>query len=120
MPLPFLNAEPASTVDLGQLGNYGVLGLFALTMMGLLWRLWQRELTRADRLEARNEELNTAIVKDVVPLLTNATSAIQEFQRAQREVELRRLAAYDRAREREEGPWPGGGPVGSEPTTRIP
>jgi hypothetical protein len=92
-----LTAETVG-VDLGQFGQYGVLGLFCSVMLWVLWRLYQRELTRADRLEAKNEELNDAISEKVIPLLTTATAVIQEFQRAQREDELRRLSALDRGR----------------------
>jgi hypothetical protein len=64
--------------DLGVLGNYGVLGLFTLVLLGFGLRAWQREITRADRLETELREKNQVIQDKVVPALTTAAAAVQQ------------------------------------------
>lgn len=82
-----LNASPAvSGPDLGVLGNYGVLGLFTLVLLGFGLRAWQREITRADRLEIELREKNQALQDKVVPALTTAAAAVQASQDALREL----------------------------------
>jgi hypothetical protein len=81
------------SIDLGVFAQYGVLGVFAAILLWFARRMLQREIDRADRLEAEKKELSDLIIERVIPLLTTATTVINEFQRAQREAELRRVSA---------------------------
>lgn len=82
-------------INLGLLSQYGILGLVT---SGLIWfakGAHQREKDRADRLEAKNEQLSALIIDRVIPALmsaSNATEQTAELLRAiQRDREQTRL-----------------------------
>lgn len=79
--------------DLGVLANYGVLGLFTLILLGFGLRAWQREIARADRLEADLREQHRLMVDKVVPALAAASAALDQSARLIQE------AADERERE---------------------
>jgi hypothetical protein len=72
--------------DLGVLGNYGILGLFTVILLGFGLRAWQREITRADRLETELREKNQAMQDRVIPALTTAAAAVQQSAEMMREL----------------------------------
>ena len=53
--------------DLGVFANYGILGIFTLVLLGFGFRAWQREITRADRLEVELRDKNQVMLDKVIP-----------------------------------------------------
>lgn len=73
--------------------QYGVVGLVAVVLFFVAKRLFDREQARADRLEADVRRLNDLMAEQLIPALTNSTSAVLDAQaiineiRRQKEIE---------------------------------
>lgn len=88
-------AAGSSGIDIGVLAQYGVLGIFAMLLVWFAKGAYQRETTRADRIEEDNKRLNDIIRDRVIPALTSATKAVEQsgelLNAMQRERETQRL-----------------------------
>lgn len=60
------------------LTQYGALGILVLALGWFGWRAYQREVARADRLEAEVSRLHTVIQDRALPAVLAATQAVQE------------------------------------------
>lgn len=67
--------------------NYGVPGLVVLAII-LGWlvagRTHDREVARADRLEAENARIHAHVTEQVIPLMTRAVLALERIDEARR------------------------------------
>lgn len=81
---------PPGLTDLAQ---YGAIGVLCALFVWFAFKAWQRETTRADRLEAEVTRLNTTIQDQAIPALLAAADAIKEC------TELLRDQRHDRWRD---------------------
>lgn len=89
---------PSSGPDLSVLANYGVLGLFTILLLGFGLRAWQREITRADRLETELREQHRVMAEKVVPALVQAAAALDASAEIAREMANERERELERSR----------------------
>lgn len=74
------------------LAQYGAIGVLLVVLLGFAWSAIQRERTRADKAEEREQRLSEAMRTEVIPVLTRATDAMVRVSEVVPEVvaELRR------------------------------
>jgi hypothetical protein len=82
----FVAAAGVAGPDLGVLANYGVLGLFTGILLWFALRAWQREITRAERLETELREQHQIMIEKVVPALVSAANALNESAQLARDL----------------------------------
>ncbi len=75
-------AEPGSPT--AALVQYGVLGIIVAALGPFAYLAYKREAARADRLEARLEELNRINVEKIIPAIVAATDAVRDAQHVAR------------------------------------
>ena len=65
--------------------QYGALGGIVVALLWFARSAIQRERDRADKAEARNEQLNELIRTEVIPVLTRATEGLLRMTEVLRE-----------------------------------
>jgi hypothetical protein len=86
----WLAAADTGSLDLTVFAQYGVLGIVAAMLVWFAKGAHQRERDRADRMEEKNERLQSLILERVIPALSSATHAIEECTTLLREIEHNR------------------------------
>lgn len=61
------------------LAQYGVLGILGAALLWFAYRAYQREVTRADRLESEVTRLNTVIQEQALPAVLAATEVVKDY-----------------------------------------
>lgn len=62
----------------GLLANSGPVGLVAAIALTGAWKVWQREVDRADRLENENRDIRSRVEEKFLPALVEASSQLTE------------------------------------------
>lgn len=70
-------AEAPPSVD--SLAQYGVLGILGAALLWFAQKAYQREVTRADRLETEVTRLNTVIQEQALPAVLAATEVVKDY-----------------------------------------
>lgn len=80
----------ADASDLTALGQYGAIGIFAMFGGVFAKRAYDREATRADRLEGELLKLHATIADKVIPALESSARTMTEMAQLSREADLDR------------------------------
>jgi hypothetical protein len=94
--MPF--AAEAGT-DLTALTQYGVLGVLAIVLIAFARLAYNREVARADRLEAELRAQNAAIQDKAIPALLAAADAMSEVTELLRDMQRERRLELVRSRQ---------------------
>jgi hypothetical protein len=85
-----LFAAAGGSPDLTALGQYGAIGLFALAGAWFAKKAYDRETSRADRLEAELLKLHGTIADKVIPALESSARAMTEMTHLTRDTDTDR------------------------------